>query len=166
MTLVFCCWLLIDSHHWPQTNLSRWSIPWTTSVVTGCLISNIPLIFENLPCTCTSQLIDPWSIHNKPRIILLIVEWFASLTPDLLIPLTQYLVLCCCHWSYAIRYSSDFPKFSLHLHSTIDRPLKIPQLLWYSAVDCWLICVADHRSIACFHWPNPWYDYVVTGLLL
>ena len=106
----------------------------------------LPLIFEKNPCT--PQLIYPWSILNHPGLLLLIVDLFASLNPDIFIPLTRSLVFCCRHWSSAIKSSSDFRNISLQLHSTIYRPLIYPQLPLSSTVDCQFICIADPRSIA------------------
>ena len=122
MTLVFCCWLFMDSHRWPHIYCSHWPKPWSTSVVTGCLISNVPLTFESFPCTSTPQLIDPCFILNDPGLLLLIVYRSTSQNPDLLLPLTQFLVFCFRHKSSAIKSSSYFRNFSLYLHSTIDRP--------------------------------------------
>ena len=123
ITLVFCYWLSIDSHCWTQIARSHRPDPWYFSVVTGLLLSNLHLILEKIPCTCTPQFIDSWSIINYPGLLLFIVNWFTLLTPDCLLLMTWSLVFCCCHWYSAIKYSSEFRKISLHLHSTIDRPL-------------------------------------------
>ena len=80
--------------------------------------------------------------------MLLIVVWFALLTPDLLLPLTQFLIFFCRDWSSSIKSSSYFRKFYLHLHYTIGRPLINPWLPWSSATYCLLIFVVDHISIA------------------
>ena len=146
--MVFYCWLLIDSHHWPNIYCSHWPGTWSSAVVTGLLLSNNPLVFENVPCTCTPQLIDPWSILNHPGLMMFIVDWFVSLTPDLLLPLTWSLLFFCHHWSSDIKYSSDFLKISLHLHYTTDRPLVNHKLPWFSAVDCWLIHIDESISIS------------------
>ena len=82
------------------------------------------------------------------------------------LPLTRYLVCCCCHWSSVFESFSDIRNFSLHLHSTTDRPLIDPQVTWYSDVNFQLIFISDPRSIASYHWPVPWSAVVVTGLLL
>ena len=36
--------------------------PWSFAVVNGLLLSDIPLIFEHFPFTCTPQFINPLSI--------------------------------------------------------------------------------------------------------
>ena len=158
--MVFCCWLLIDSHRWPHIYISHWSSPWSSVVVTGILLPNIPLIFEKNPCTCTPQLIDSWYILNYPGLFLLIVNGFTLLILYLLLPPTRYLVFCCRHWSSTIKYSSGFRNISLRLHSTIDRPLINHQLPWFSYVNCRLIHTSDPVSITCSHRPGTWYAYV------
>ena len=50
--------------------------PWSSVVVTDFLISNLPLIFENLPCSCFPQLRDPLSILDHLGLLLLIVDLF------------------------------------------------------------------------------------------
>ena len=106
------------------------------------------LWFSKKTCICFPQMIDPWSTLNYPGLLLLIVDWFTSLVTNLLLPLTQYLVYCCHHWSYGIKSSSDFRNFFFHLHSKIDKTLINPQLPWSSVVDCWLICIAHPIYIA------------------
>ena len=93
-------------------------------------------------------MIDPWSILNETGPLLLIVDLFASLTPDLLLTLTQFLVYSCLNWSSYIKSSSDFWDFALQLHSTIDRPLINHQWSWSSTVGFWLVRISDPRYIA------------------
>ena len=95
-----------------------------------------------------------------------IFDLFSFLTPYLLLPLTWSLVLCSCQWSSAIKYSSDFRKHSLHLYSTIDRPLIYIQLPCSYGVGFRFICIVDPRSIACSNQPGPWSSAVVTGFLI
>ena len=138
----------------PSDNLLSYCLLAPTHPVPSLLLPNflpdrliaLPLIFEIFPCT--SQFIDPWSILNHPGFLMLIVDLFASLTLDLSLPPTQSLVLWCCHWSSDIKSSSYFRNISLHLHSTIYRPLINTQLTWSSYVDCWLIHISYPRSIA------------------
>ena len=48
ITLVFCCWLFIDVYLWTHIYYSHWPGPWSADIVTGILLSNIPLIFEKI----------------------------------------------------------------------------------------------------------------------
>ena len=166
ITLVFCCWLSVDSHRWHQIYRSHRPGPWFAAVVTGILISNLPLIFENSPSTCTPHLIDPWSILDHPDLLLFIVGLFSFLTRYISLLPTRYLVFCCSHWSSDIKYSSYFRKKSLHLYSTIDRPLINRQLPWSYAVDYWRIRIADPRSITPSHPYSHWSSAVIIGLML
>ena len=141
------CWLIIISYPKPIA-CSHQPITWYSVVVTGLLLYNLPLIFEKNPYTSTPQLIDPLLILNYPGILLLIIDWFKSLTLDLFLPSTRFLVFWCRHWYFSIKYYSDFRKFSLQLYPTIDIPLIDTQLPWYSVVDCQLIRISDPRFIS------------------
>ena len=58
--------------------------------------------------------------------MILVFDWFTLLTPNLsLAPTKPFLVFCCWHWSSAIKYSSDFRKNILLLHTIIDSTWKI-----------------------------------------
>ena len=107
------------------------------------MISTLPMIFKSFPCTCTPQLIYPWSILNDPSLLLLSVDQFTSLTLYLLLPLTQYLVYFCCHLSSAIKSSPGCRTFSLHLHFTIYRHLINHQWPWFPDVYYQLISISD-----------------------
>ena len=147
ITLLFFCWLSIDSHCWPQIYISHQPGAWSTSVVTGLLLSNLPLIFEKNPCTCSPQFIDSWSILNYLDLLMLVINWFSSWTPYIFLPPTHLLVFWCRHCSYAIKNFSDFRKYYLNLNSIIDRPLIYPSTIdrplidtlspCSSSVDCW-----------------------------
>ena len=127
---------------------SHWPSPWSTDVVTDIVILNLLLIYEILHCSCIPQLIDTWWILNDRSLLLFIFYWFALLNPDIFLPPTWSLVCFCCHYSSAIKYSSDSRNFPFHLLSTIDRSLINPQLPWSSVVDCQLIRISDPISIA------------------
>ena len=99
--------------------------------------------------------------------MILVFDWFTLLTPNLsLAPTKPFLVFCCWHWSSAIKYSSDFRKKILLLHTIIDRHLKNSQLPWSYDFDYLLIRIADIWSIARSNWPGPWSSVVITSLLL
>ena len=129
-------WFLFPPYHLlPDLSLAP------THLVPSLLLSNfisdrliaLPLIFGNLP----------WYIRNNHGLLLLIVNRFASLSPYILLPPNWSLVCCCCHWSSATKYSPSLKNSSLHLHSTIYRPLIDPQSPWFFAVDCRLLHIAD-----------------------
>ena len=102
---------------------SHQPVTWYAAVVTGLLLSNLPLIFENFPCTCTPQLIDPWLILNYPGLLMLISNWFASLTTDLsLAPTDPFIGMLLSSMVFCYQIFLWFSEKSLHLHSPIDRP--------------------------------------------
>ena len=119
ITLVFCCWLLIYLYHLPQIYCSHQPGPWSADVATDLLLSNLLLNLETFPFTYTPQLIGLWSILNHPVILMLIINWFVSLTPDISLPPTRSLVFCCRHWYSTIKSSSGYRKkiFPLTLHN-------------------------------------------------
>ena len=100
------------------------------------------------------------SLHLHSRISILLINlqlpWayavafdlFVFLTPDILPPPTRSRVFCCRLYYSDINYSSDFRKTSLHLHSTIDKPLINIILTLYPDIDCLLIITVDPRYIA------------------
>ena len=89
-----------------------------TNLIPALLMSSLLFYYQNIlrfpkfSTTCTPQLIHPWSMINYPGILLLIVDWFAYLTPDIFLPMNQSLILCYINWSSAIKSSSDFWTFS------------------------------------------------------
>ena len=151
-------WLFSPQHSLPDCSLPPITfspmacfLPPTWSLVFLCptcyLITWSIFLWFSKNSFYSPQLIYPWSILNHPCLILLICDWFAFMTPDLSLPPTRSLVCCCHHWYFAIKYSSDFRKKSLHLHSTMYKPLINPQSPWSYAVDCQWICITDTISI-------------------
>ena len=146
---------------------SHWPGPWSSSVVTGLLFSNILLIFEKFPCTCTPQIDrplintqSPWSYDVDCPLICINGSRYSYH----FLPPTRSLVFFFHPWSSAFKSSSDFRKCSLH--SPIDRPLINPQPPWSYAVDCWLIRISDPQPLTFSHQTGPWSSSIVPDLLL
>ena len=121
------------------------------------ILIDLPLILEKIPRT--PQNIDPWLILNYPDILLLIINWFSLLTPDLLLTTTN-LVLVLLLFSLVFCYQIFlwFSKNPLHFHSTTDKPLVEPHLPWSFTIDYQFIFIFDPISIAT--------TYSIPGLLL
>ena len=157
--------ILIDSNFWPHIYLSQHSSYWYSVVVTGLLLKNIPLIFENslqLHSTIDITLIYPqltWSSSVNFQLIHIVDP--ISIAPTQPVSGLLLLSLVLCYKIFLL-----FPKNSLHLHSTIDIPLIDPQLTWSYYVNFRLICISDPISITRSHQPSAWYAPFVTGLLL
>ena len=127
----------------------------TSRCLSGCL-----LWFRSVPISDAMRFVNQSTLRNnwlniRDTILINrnIVDSYAMRcanihTPYILIPLTQSLVFCCRHWPSAIKSSSDFRKFPLHLHHTIDSSLINPQSLWYSAIDCLLIRIVEPKLLA------------------
>ena len=127
-----------------------------TEPVLGLLLSSLLFFYQILfwfSTLCLAVAFHNWYTPNEFSITLVFCCWLyidLHCLPKIycFLPLTRSLVCWYCHWYSAIKYSSDFRKFPLHLHSTIDRPMINPQQPWSSVVDCWSIHITGPGSIA------------------